>query len=914
MKNLKKVLALVLAVVMIMGTVAVASAKDYKDVKNTDSYADAIDVLSNLNILDGYKDGNFKPEGTLTRAEAAKLIAVVNNAKTTGKIKSGEEISALYENTQNYFVDCNDSWARPLINYCRIMGLADGMTATTYEPQRTLTGVQWLKLMLTTLGFDTAKEGYTGTGWDVNVLNRANEIGLTAGLPKEWKGIKEITRGEAAQILFNALTKYLVEYGQKIKNYTNPTRNDKFYNAAFVSNEQVEKSDKMLGNTLGLTITAKYDVFGRPGTMWADNNTGWSKFYMASPVASFTGKTSLCDILVGAGIAKTSTTPMHITYVEDGWIAHKEAFTISHVNRECEVAANALGATGALLQVFALGNNNYIVTRIDTYLAQVTNVKDTVKHGNLGGTSTLTIYRGEKFSNTENKPVVVAGFYDYAVNSYVLTHLSWMPKDGGTDAVYKNNIYAGDVVVETSATEKASKNVYALAPSNAIDATYFADVKAADSKAQVLTGRALSAVADMLTVDGVKTATAVKYVLDKADVDATPFTAMGGTYVFFRDQYDNLIGDVNNTTTKSYAVLDGIVWLTNTDTYSDEQYASAGIVKAGEEKVTDVRVSYVGANAAHGNEASAGVAANASVSTVKALNTDYTTHANKHGVVAYTVDANDKYSVTYVGEELTTSAITATNPILGTTAAGNIYADEETVFTLKVATATGYEYKSYTGIKNVPTLKPINGATMHAVAVYGTNRVATFVYVDATNLVFAGSSVVAFVCMPNVGTATYQEYGVVYTYDHVFVNGEQTTIEVPERTGLVDASNPANLFPYQGLYVLSFNADGKVVAVQGYTTVYGSNSVVFGNFDSIRSSLVIAKDGNAVNLDGAKIYCVTVDDKNFSAANRAVSVSVKTFDDLKAIAGDLDNAQYMYIPAAGASWVADTFYIFVTMD
>ena len=130
MKNLKKVLALVLAVVMIMGTVAVASAKDYKDVKNTDSYADAIDVLSNLNILDGYKDGTFKPEGTLKRAEAAKLIAVINNAKTTGKIKSGEEISALYENTQNYFVDCNDSWARPLINYCRIMGLADGMTAT----------------------------------------------------------------------------------------------------------------------------------------------------------------------------------------------------------------------------------------------------------------------------------------------------------------------------------------------------------------------------------------------------------------------------------------------------------------------------------------------------------------------------------------------------------------------------------------------------------------------------------------------------------------------------------------------------------------------------------------------------------------------------------------------------------------
>ena len=201
MKNLKKVLALVLAVVMIMGTVAVASAKDYKDVKGTDNYANAIDALSNLGILDGFEDGTFKPEGRLTRAQAAKIIAVVNNAKTTGKIKTGEEIAALYKNAQNTFVDCNDSWARPFISYCRITGLADGMTATTYAPDRQLTGVQWLKLMLTTLGFETPKEGYTGTGWDVNVLNRANEIGLTAGLAEGWQGIKEITRGEAAQIL-----------------------------------------------------------------------------------------------------------------------------------------------------------------------------------------------------------------------------------------------------------------------------------------------------------------------------------------------------------------------------------------------------------------------------------------------------------------------------------------------------------------------------------------------------------------------------------------------------------------------------------------------------------------------------------------------------------------------------------------
>ena len=189
MKNLKKVLALVLAVVMIMGVVTVASAKTYKDAdaEAFKNYADAIDALSSLKILDGFEDGEFKADRTFNRAQAAKIVAIVHNAATNGKIKGQDAISSLYSNAQNPFVDCNNSWALPFINYCRITGLADGMTATTYAPERRLTGVQWLKLMLTTLNFDTAKEGYTGTGWDINVLNRASGCCRTLFLQTLWK-------------------------------------------------------------------------------------------------------------------------------------------------------------------------------------------------------------------------------------------------------------------------------------------------------------------------------------------------------------------------------------------------------------------------------------------------------------------------------------------------------------------------------------------------------------------------------------------------------------------------------------------------------------------------------------------------------------------------------------------------------
>ena len=299
MKNLKKVLALVLAVVMIMGVVSVASAKTYKDAdaEAFKNYADAIDALSSLNILDGFEDGDTsRLTAPLTRAQAAKIVAIVHNAATNGKIKGQDAISALYSNAQNPFVDCNTSWALPYINYCRITGLADGMTATTYAPKRELTGVQWLKLMLTTLNFDTAKEGYTGTGWDINVLNRANEVGLTAGLADGWKAIAPIKRGEAAQILYNALTKYLVEYGQKVKNnYVNTDPRQRTTTTAFISNEQVAKSGFMLGAKMGIAIERATDDFRRPGYAWSYGS--WSAFYMDKPLNSYTTAVTACDIL-----------------------------------------------------------------------------------------------------------------------------------------------------------------------------------------------------------------------------------------------------------------------------------------------------------------------------------------------------------------------------------------------------------------------------------------------------------------------------------------------------------------------------------------------------------------------------------------------------------------------------------------
>ena len=70
MKNLKKVLALVLAFACAFTMFAGAAFTDQADIQQTE----AVDMLAALGVINGYTDGSFKPNETISRAEAAKMI------------------------------------------------------------------------------------------------------------------------------------------------------------------------------------------------------------------------------------------------------------------------------------------------------------------------------------------------------------------------------------------------------------------------------------------------------------------------------------------------------------------------------------------------------------------------------------------------------------------------------------------------------------------------------------------------------------------------------------------------------------------------------------------------------------------------------------------------------------------------
>ena len=876
MKNLKKVLALVLAVVMIMGVVSVASAKTYKDAdaEAFKNYADAIDALSSLKILDGFEDETFKADGTLTRAQAAKIVAIVHNAATNGRIQS--DIADLYSNAQNPFVDCNTSWALPYINYCRITGLADGMTATTYAPKREVTGVQFLKLMLTTLNFNTAKEGYTGTGWDINVLNRANEIGLTAGLEKGWKAIAPIKRGEAAQVLYNALTAYLVEYGQKVKNnYVNDTTLGKYYNYSFISNEQVAKSGYTLGGKMGISITRATDDFRRPGYNWSYGS--WAAFYMDKPVNSYTTAVTMCNILkndmkvsetsgkeihlnghrkgITTGTSEETTKASELT-VKGDTVAYtalnyfavdgrKYAYNnegvrdvvLSHdQNKDCQKVTGSwwnaqFGGQGDLTQVFKT-EDGWVITTIHTFLAEVTKVNKTNKYNHINGeTSDLKVW----VDMQDNEPV-------YAEKSFVA-------KNGIATTDYA----VGTKVLVTLSLKKSETENLADHERDGV----VASIAAADSKTGKLTGASDLAYDESVSIDGTKYNANCRFV--KGKDAAMKFANYNKNFTFYFDSYGNVIGCTEPTTAASYVVMNKIYaehtggdFVIKADLYDldGKKIEAATIAQAGSfdgaKDGYDISGSYIDYTTAS-YKTSPYVFVNAKHNDGKLLNALY----------SYTLSDKGVYTLTWVGVTDTDGFGRLDGKYTHTAKLAYIYENNSTqTAAVKlsesskiVVKSVGGEWTSYTGYTALPAL---TAKYVDYVDNDG-DGYADIVYLG--NAVFAGDSITGWVT--NWGRFNWANG---YDLVTVYVEGEPVVVNVKNPLGTTDDNTPPQDLKV-GMYTFEIGKDADGVA---YATAYKRNADISGyvQLDTISAdstSITMKDTGEVIGLTGVAIYAVNAD-------------------------------------------------------
>ena len=128
---MKKFLSLVLALTMAMSLVTIsAGAKDFTDDSKI-TYKEAVDVVSSLDIVDGYTDGSFNPTNTLTRGAAAKIICNLILGPTTADALSADTAPFKDVPVTNEFAG--------YIAYCSQQGIISGYADGTFRPAGTLT-------------------------------------------------------------------------------------------------------------------------------------------------------------------------------------------------------------------------------------------------------------------------------------------------------------------------------------------------------------------------------------------------------------------------------------------------------------------------------------------------------------------------------------------------------------------------------------------------------------------------------------------------------------------------------------------------------------------------------------------------------------------------------------------------------
>ncbi|MBR3640935.1 MAG: S-layer homology domain-containing protein, partial [Oscillibacter sp.] len=203
---MKRILSLVLELAMTMTLVTLtAEAKEFTD-DDAVNYDEAVTVLSEIKVIDGYADGSFHPEGTLTRGAAAKIICnLILGPKTA---------SALTTPTAPFPDVPADHTFAGYIAYCANEGIINGYEDGTFRPAGTLTGNAFMKMLLGALGYDPIVEGFVGTNWSISVLNRALSIELNKR-NEDFNGSLAVKREEACLYALNMLTSTMVEYEKK---------------------------------------------------------------------------------------------------------------------------------------------------------------------------------------------------------------------------------------------------------------------------------------------------------------------------------------------------------------------------------------------------------------------------------------------------------------------------------------------------------------------------------------------------------------------------------------------------------------------------------------------------------------------------------------------------------------------------
>ena len=732
---MKKFLSLVLALVMTMSLVTVsAGAKDFSDSTKI-QYKEAVDVMSAVNVISGYAEGDFRPTATLTRGAAAKIICNLILGPTTAGALVAD--AAPYKD-----VPTNNTFAG-YIAYCQKAGIISGYADGTFKPANSLTGYAFMKMLLGALGYDASREGYTGPNWSIAVGKRALNAGLADGLSGDFNGVKAVTREEACLYAFNMLQADMVEYEKnstvivgnitikdtsdaKSKRWGSSAINDGNIDGKKGGDGYVQFAEEYFNKLVKSETT---DEFSRPATKWTNKGDKIGTYADKADV-TYTKNVELGDIYKDLGMTQKDSAAK-VFY--NGEPAKNVSVSKSNTLKIASSSANdKLVANGTNVEVFYNRDDNAVtICVIDTYAGTIGSKETKVADPYVVVEPESTIYdeTHTSFNLTASQKKFECDTTAFEEDDVVL--FTYSQKENEIESVVKAESVTGTL------TQYTLGKKLTLA-----DKEYKYNENSVAFKMGETSMSTKSDYIAYLDQNGL-----VIY------VDEVKFDASKYAFVMYAQSTDSKFG-------KDQAQLvlsDGTVKTVDTD-----------------DSYTDLVGKIVYYRADSNNEYVLREAANQATNGTLKTQDNTAVNFGKDGPVT---GGNADFEMTNTNAKIT----------LGN--GKTFYANSETVFVVAEVDSTGKKvnYNTYTGIKNAPTIKgtwvkaekdPAGSHDVEAAYVKSGNLV-TFMFIDATGAYTTnGKKDITFLAGQSVSKATYDVDGNVWYSYNAVVDGEITTVKV----------------------------------------------------------------------------------------------------------------------------------------
>ena len=826
MKNLKKVLSLVLALAMALSLMTVAFAKDASDYADYDevTYNEAVDVMTATGIFDGM-GGSFNPTGTLTREQAAKIV--------TYMIMGKDAADKLTTTIAPYSDVSASRWSAGAIAYCTNEGILSGVGNGKFDPTGELTGLQFAKMLLVALGYDPAIETFTGDSWAINVATLAIDVGLDEGM-EEVSLSNKLTREQACLMAFNTMLTPMVRYADKGTNITLPGGGSVIVDASDATPVTragaTAISGELYGNLPMVEFAEQYCTNLRvDGDQYAQGRVGRTLAYKGTTISSF----AAADDLLASSADGTALADLTNRSSKD-YIGYKPADNgVTYLYNDGTSNAAAVATAAAKKGVIV----NFLDTNSDGKYEVVSAVEKRVAQ--LGGDARTST------TGSVTKVTIPGVVSSKDVN----------------DVVYPSGLVKDDVVLYY----------------NSNNGTTYVE------KAQTVTGTLTAAAYSGVTV-GKVTVDATTYELsaltghnlgtNNADI-ANNAKAKAGT-TFYLDNGGNIC---------FYVLASNVVNLENTLFVREATYAgyvvNAKVVFMDGTTGTITVDKTAAYNGSLKDVLSTGAVVTSGMADGKVqTNTFYTYTKNDNG--AYSLTACQYQGVTAAATDNGTAAVVTkgTAAITLATPSTTIYANGNTAYVLEKGTvsggttfAAGTTYSVYTGVSNTAGYKDaVASDTKQAIvyALYDSSNNAVAV-VARDGILDTTSAADYDVVLPVAGPVTvYKTDGAVdyYAWEAV-VNGEYVASFKTAANNTLALGTPALVNSYDGDKANGTETTGNMMPATVGTgtevTVINGTLTVKNAAGTVQGAVALAGDAKMVIYNVADKTAEIVDPMNLYA-------------------------------------------------